>query len=154
MTGQTHLSGVSSIPARLLRHGSQSVACHDATVDLLCTLYARFHAFCCVLSAFAVLGITASGKGVDDHPLVKAGAVTVIAAVGLQARVISKVQVKLSGQALPAGPPSVHFDRKPGTETLSITASALGAGTFRSLRQCSCNPCASCGLNDTSRFSP
>jgi hypothetical protein len=80
---------------------------------------------------FAVLGIVASGTGIDTHPTVKVGEVTVIAAVGMQARVVSKVKVhKADSAPTVPGPAAVNFDRVvlTGKEALSLTAGALGAG--------------------------
>jgi hypothetical protein len=56
---------------------------------------------------------------------------TIIAAVGSQARVVTKVKVvRPDAEAgLPPPPAAVHFDKVAPSDSLSLTAGALGAGT-------------------------
>lgn len=73
---------------------------------------------------------------VDGHSSVKAGEATVLAAIGAQARVLTKVRVlRADGSTVaPSGGalPSVHFDRLPlsGGESISLTAGALGSAVL------------------------
>jgi hypothetical protein len=74
----------------------------------------------------------------DAHAAVRAGEVTVLAALGSQARVLSRVRVLRGDDAAAAAAPAtgagVHFDRLPPTpapgDGVSFTAGALGAGTL------------------------
>jgi len=71
----------------------------------------------------------AHGPGAPAHAAVKLGDATVVAAVGHQAKVVTKVKVlREHADASVPSPNPVHFDRLLGTEQLSVTAGTLGAG--------------------------
>jgi hypothetical protein len=80
----------------------------------------------------AVLYVVAHGAEAEAHPnFGTSGEVgTMVAAVGNQARVISKVKLKRESDdlaAVPAAPP-VSFDKLTGQEQLSCTVGSFGAG--------------------------
>ena len=77
------------------------------------------------------LCVVATGPGADAHAMVKAGKVTVLAAVGSQARVLTAVPVVLpGGEVGPDGKGAVvSFDRIKAGDSLALTAGPLGAAT-------------------------
>ena len=88
----------------------------------------------------AAVGIIPSGPQaeIDANSSVKAGSSTVLAALGAQARVLTKVPVVrdvagLSSTASAAAPPTVHFDRLSlnGSDTVSLSAGALGSAVVQ-----------------------
>jgi hypothetical protein len=91
-----------------------------------------------IVSPPAVHGVHVRPSGASPSPA-PPSTTTVVAAVGAQARVVPRVRVAQSLDAINApGPvPVVYFDNVPDGAALSLTAISLGAGAYSFL---SCAP--------------
>ncbi len=80
--------------------------------------------------ALKVFCIFAEGRGAKTHSAVLLGQATVLAAINSQAKVLSKVKIVIGEIPAPLPPSNaVYFDRVRDSDSLSLTAGALGAGT-------------------------